>query len=227
MEVSPFRIERYYARYEFTTRYMLSSSERESRTIAELLELEPHAHERLINTWCSYTESPGSLGLRKAIAALYERIDPDEVIVTTCAEEGILLIYQALLGTGDHAVVEMPCYESAFELVRRTGAAVSGWRRRYDDGWAHDLDSLAALIRPETRVIYVNQPHNTAGTLMDRATFEQAVDRFREQLAGQGVLLVPGSVDDEPSHVRVGFGRANLPAAWEALEAGLAAPAAV
>ena len=52
MDVRPFRIERYYARYEFTTRYMLSSSDCESRTIGSLLELEPDAHARLLDTWC-------------------------------------------------------------------------------------------------------------------------------------------------------------------------------
>ena len=41
MQVAPFRIEQFYARYEFTTRYMLSSSDCESRTIGELLALEP------------------------------------------------------------------------------------------------------------------------------------------------------------------------------------------
>ena len=121
MDVKPFRIERYYARYEFTTRYMLSSSDCESRTIEELLGLEPDAHARLLETWCGYTESPGAPELRAAIAALYERIDPDDVIVTSCAEEGILLVYHALLGAGDHAIVETPCYESALELARATG----------------------------------------------------------------------------------------------------------
>jgi aspartate/methionine/tyrosine aminotransferase len=370
MDVSPFRIERYYARYEFTTRYMLSSSDCESRTIAELLELEPDAHTRLLRTWCGYTESPGAPDLRQAIAALYERIDPDEVIVTSCAEEGIFLLYHALLGPGDHAVVETPCYESALELARSTGAGVSRWRRRYADGWAHDLDGLEGLIRPRTRVLYVNQPHNPTGTLMNRATFERVagvasahglvlfsdevyrelehdpddrlpaacdldehavslgsisktyglpglrlgwlvtrdavlreailglkdytticssapsevltavalrnrhvlvernlaivqrnlprveglfarcpetfewirpvagpigfprvhglgdVDELCERLAGAGVLLLPGSVYDEPRHVRVGFGRANMPEALAVLESALGAPAA-
>ena len=63
----------------------------------------------------------GAPELRAAIAALYERIDPDDVIVTSCAEEGILLVYHALLGAGDHAIVETPCYESALELARSTG----------------------------------------------------------------------------------------------------------
>jgi Aminotransferase class I and II len=127
MDVRPFRIERYYARYEFTTRYMLSSSDCESRTIESLLDLEPDAHARLISTWCGYTESPGAPELRAAIAGLYERIDPDEVIVTSCAEEGIFLLHHALLPAGAHAIVETPCYESALELARSTGAEVSPW----------------------------------------------------------------------------------------------------
>src|SRR5690349_20433571 len=127
MDLRPFRIERYYARYEFTTRYMLSSSDCESRTIESLLELEPDAHARLLSTWCGYTESPGAPELRAAIAGLYERIDPGDVIVTSCAEEGIFLVHHALLRAGDHAIVETPCYESALELARSARAEVSPW----------------------------------------------------------------------------------------------------
>ena len=125
MELSPFRIERFYARYEHSTRFMLSSSDCESRTIAELLELEPDAHERLLACWCGYTEPPGAPELRQAIASLYERTGAEEVVVTSCAEEGIFLIYHALLRPGDHAIVETPCYESALQLARSTGAEVS------------------------------------------------------------------------------------------------------
>jgi hypothetical protein len=175
MELAPFRIERFYAHHEFTTRYMLSSSDCESRTIAELLELEPDAHARLLATWCGYTESAGAPELREAIAAIYDGIDPDEVIVTSCAEEGIFLLYDALLEPGDHAIVETQCYESALELARSTGAAVEEWRRRYEDGWAHDVDALRELVRPDTRVLYVNQPHNPAGTLMSRPTLDEVV----------------------------------------------------
>ncbi|HMC68156.1 MAG TPA: hypothetical protein VKJ07_03290, partial [Mycobacteriales bacterium] len=52
------------------------------------------------------------------------------------------------------------------------------------------------------------------------------VERFCERLATQGVLLLPGSVYDEPGHVWVGFGRANLPEALAVLDSALDAPAA-
>ena len=45
--------------------------------------------------------------------------------------------------------------------------------------------------------------------------------RFCEQLAVAGVLLLPGSVYDQPDHVRIGFGRANMPDALNLLEASL------
>jgi aspartate/methionine/tyrosine aminotransferase len=180
MDVRPFRIERYYAQYEFTTRYMLSSSDCESRTISELLELEPDAHERLLHQWCGYTESLGAPELRDAIAALYSTAEPDDVIVTSSAEEGIFLLYHASLGPGDHVIVETPCYESALEVARSTGAEVSAWERRYEDSWAHDVDELERLIAPNTRVLYINQPHNPTGTLMSHATFERVVELARE-----------------------------------------------
>ena len=207
MDVKPFRIERYYGRYEFTTRFMLSSSDCESRTIEELVALEPDAHDRMLATWCGYTESAGAPELREAIAALYERIEPDDVIVTSCAEEGILLVYHALLGAGDHAIVETPCYESALELARSTGAEVDEWRRRYEDGWAHDLDALERSLRPNTRLVYVNQPHNPTGTLIDRATFE----RVSELARSRGMVLFSDEVYRELEHDP----RDRLPAACD------------
>ncbi len=196
MELSPFRIERFYARYEHTTRFMLSSSDCESRTIADLLELEPDAHQRLLKCWCGYTEPPGGGELRQAIAPCYQQTGPDDVIVVSCAEEGIFLLYHAVLRPGDHVIVETPCYESALEVARTTGAEVSRWQRRYEDGWAHDLDALAGLLRPTTRLLYINQPHNPTGTLMSRPMFEKVIDLAR----AYGLVLFSDEVYRELEH---------------------------
>jgi aspartate/methionine/tyrosine aminotransferase len=106
---------------------------------------------------------------------------------------------------------------------RSTGAEVSQWRRRYEDGWAHDLDALAALIRPATRLVYVNQPHNPTASPVGFPRVREISDvaRYCVRLAETGVLLLPGSVYDQPGHVRIGFGRANMPDALSLLEANL------
>jgi aspartate/methionine/tyrosine aminotransferase len=210
VELSPFRIERFYAQYEHSTQFMLSSSDCESRTIAELLELEPGAHERLLECWCGYTESLGGPGLRRAIAALYERTGAAEVVVTSCAEEGIFLLYHALLRPGDHAIVETPCYESALQVARSTCAEVSQWSRRYEDGWAYDLDALARLIRPATRLLYLNQPHNPTGTLMTRPVFDHVIELAR----AHGLVVFSDEVYRELEHDPAG----RLPAACDLYE---------
>jgi aspartate/methionine/tyrosine aminotransferase len=175
MEIKPFRIEQYFGKYEFTAKYLLSSSDAESRTIQELLDLEPGAHERLLEHWCGYTESLGAPWLREAVVGVYKHIQPDDVLVLAAAEEGIFVLYHALVRPGDHVIVETPCYESALEVARSTGAQVSEWRRTFEGGWAHDIAALEKLIRPNTKIIYINTPHNPTGLLMPAAIFQQVI----------------------------------------------------
>lgn len=192
----PFRIEHYYERWEFAARYMLSSSDAESRTVADLLALEPDARERLDAIWLGYTESPGSPALRATIADLYESIESDDVLVASAAEEAILVAYLALLEPGAHVIVETPCYESALELPRGLGAEVSPWRRRFADGWAHDLDELERLLRPTTRAIYVNTPSNPTGRSMPADVYAAIHDLTRER----GITLLCDEVYRESEH---------------------------
>jgi aspartate/methionine/tyrosine aminotransferase len=176
MKLNPFRIEHYYAPYEFTAKYMLSSSDAESRTIQELLGLEEGSQEQFLNLWCGYTEAPGALDLREAIANLYTTVEAKDVLVMAAAEEGIFVFYHALASAGDHIIVETPCYESAFELAHSTGAEVSEWKRYYEDGWEHDVKALEKLIRPNTKIIAFNSPNNPTGLLMKREIFEHVVE---------------------------------------------------
>jgi aspartate/methionine/tyrosine aminotransferase len=185
VRVAPFAIERFYERWEFRAELMLSSSDCESKPLSELLALEPEAHERLLQLRLGYTEVPGSRELRDAIASNYELLEPQDVLALAAAEEGIFITYHGLLESGDHAVVETPCYGSALELARSTGASVSTWRRRHDEGWAHDIEALEGALQPNTKLIYINSPHNPTGTQMARATFERVL-----ALAAAGDIVV-------------------------------------
>jgi aspartate/methionine/tyrosine aminotransferase len=190
VQVAPFEIERFYERWEFSAELMLSSSDCESRSVADLLALEPDAPERLQALHLGYTEVPGSPELRAAVASTYERAEPDDVLTLAAAEEGIFLAYHALLAPGDHAVVESPSYGSAINLARSTGAEVSLWQRRHQDGWAYDLDELELLLRPDTRLVYVNSPHNPTGSQLSAAEQQRLV----AMLAERGTVLVSDEV---------------------------------
>ena len=180
MEIAPFEIERFYERWEFSAELMLSSSDCESRPLGELLALEADAGERLQRLHLGYTEVPGSEELRLAIASLHDSCGPEDVLALAAAEEGIFIAYHGLLRPGDHVVVEWPCYGSAVELARSTGAEVSLWQRRYEDGWRHDLEELERLVGPRTKLIYINSPHNPTGTQMSRPAFDRVIELARE-----------------------------------------------
>jgi aspartate/methionine/tyrosine aminotransferase len=181
MQIAPFEIERFYEQWEFRAELMLSSSDCESRPVRELLSLEPDSLERLLELRLGYTEVPGSPELRAAIAGCYETIEPGDVLALAAAEEGIFTLYHALLAPGDHVVVETPCYGSALEVARSTGAHVEEWHRNDGDGWAYDVAALERLMRADTRMLYINSPHNPTGTQMSAEVFARVVDLARER----------------------------------------------
>lgn len=213
MRIEPFKLERYYAQYEFTTRYMLSSSDSESCSVGDLLALEPEAAERLHALWLGYTESPGTPWLREEIARIYQRITPDDVLVHTGAEEGIFTFYHALLAPGDHAIVQTPCYQSALSVPRTIGCEVTAWASRYEDGWEPDLDALERAMRPNTRVLYINTPHNPTGYHFGREAFERVL-RFAHE---RGVIVFCDEVYRELEHDP----RLRLPAACDVTESAV------
>jgi aspartate/methionine/tyrosine aminotransferase len=196
MRIKPFRIENYFVKHEFSAKYLLANSDCESQSIGDLLDLEPGAHERFREQWCGYTEAPGAPQLREAVAGIYTRIEEEDVLVLSCAEEGIFVFYHALVNAEDHVIVETPCFESGLEVARSTGAEVSEWRRRPEDGWSHDLDRLEKLIQPNTKVLYITTPHNPTGLLMPKPIYESVM-----QLAGRhGITVFCDEVYRELEH---------------------------
>lgn len=173
MKIKPFKLERYFARYEFSTEYLLCSSDCESLAIQDLLKLEEGAGEAFRGHWLGYTDSRGSPALRQEISRMYKSITPDQVLVHSGAEEAIFTFMQAALEPGDHLIVHWPCYQSLFEIAASLGCQVSRWEARAENNWALDVEELKALIQPDTRVIVINTPHNPTGYLMSQEIYQQ------------------------------------------------------
>ena len=180
MNLSPFKLERYFAKYEFNTEYLLCSSDCEAMSIADLLAFEEDSAEKFQNVWLGYTESQGSPSLRKEIADMYETIQPNEVLVHTGAGEAIYLFMHAVLNQGDHVIVHSPCYQSLSDVAKGVGCDVSSWLAREENNWALDLDELKKLVRPNTKLIVINTPHNPTGYLMSREDFDSLNEFAKE-----------------------------------------------
>ena len=130
MQLNPFKLERYFARYEFNTQYLLCSSDCQSLAVQDLLALEPDAAERFHSHWLGYTESQGAPSLRQEICRIYTTIQPDQVLVHNGAEEGIFLFMLAALQPGDHVIVHSPGYQSLAEVAHSLGCEVTPWLAR-------------------------------------------------------------------------------------------------
>lgn len=175
MTLPPFALERWFARHEFSARHLLCTSDCETVSVGDLLALEPDARERFLDLRLGYTESPGGAALRREIAGLYASMTPENILVHAGAQEAIFLFMQAILGPGDHAVVHWPCYQSLHEVARSAGARVDPWKAREEDGWSLDPRELERLLRPETKVIVLNTPHNPTGGHMGGDAFRETV----------------------------------------------------
>jgi aspartate/methionine/tyrosine aminotransferase len=180
MKIAPFKLERYFAKYEFKAKYLLSSSDCQSFTVQEILDLETDAASRFQNHWLGYTESPGSTELREAITALYTTVHADELLVCTGAEEAIFVFMNCALDRGDHVITHTPCYQSLFEIANAIGCELTAWRADEENGWELDVEDLKQSIKPNTKAIVFNCPHNPTGYLMSHDKQRQIVEIARE-----------------------------------------------
>ncbi|HBT95215.1 MAG TPA: aspartate/tyrosine/aromatic aminotransferase [Coriobacteriia bacterium] len=176
MRVNDFKLEVFFDEHEFSTPYLLAQSDCQSRTVAELLSLEPGSEARLADTRLGYTEAAGSEELRSSVAALYRGMGSHNVLTHCGAEEAIFAYLNVVLSAGDEVIVLTPTYQSLSEIPRAIGAKPVPWRLRNRIGeqngqaasgaigaWYADFDELETLISPLTRLIIVNTPNNPTG----------------------------------------------------------------
>jgi aspartate/methionine/tyrosine aminotransferase len=118
------------------------------------------------------------------------------VLVHTGAEEAIFLFMHAVLEAGDHVIVHWPCYQSLVEVARSTGCQITLWKAHEESGWSLDLDDLKRNIRPGTKAIIINTPHNPTGYLMPRDRFQE-LNRIAQE---NGIILFSDEVYRESEY---------------------------
>jgi aspartate/methionine/tyrosine aminotransferase len=171
--IPPFKLERFFAQWEFNVKYLLCSSDVEGYAMRDVLALaDDESRELWDDLSLGYTETPGHPLLRREIAALYGALSEDDVLTFAGAEEAVYVTMRALLRPGDHVVVTWPGYQSLYQIAPAIGADVTllaltqtlstGER---EAGWGIDVEALRAAVRPNTKLIVTNFPHNPTGAL--------------------------------------------------------------
>ncbi|WP_440709076.1 aminotransferase class I/II-fold pyridoxal phosphate-dependent enzyme [Herbiconiux sp. YIM B11900] len=177
-----FRLEAHYARWEFSATYNLAASDLETIRISDLLAMASEEdREGFEQLSLGYTPTWGGDELRAQIAATYDSLSAEDVLVFAGAEEAIFWAMQVLVGPGDHVIMTVPNYQSMETIPLATGAQVSGVLLDASDGWRLDLDQVRAAWRPNTTLVAVNFPNNPTGALPDAETWQALVDLCAER----------------------------------------------
>lgn len=208
-----FELEKYFSQWEFSARFHMTASDMESLRLGDLLAMaEPEDREAFDRLWLGYTETWGAPDLREVIAQGYDQVEAGQVLCLAGAGEGIYAAMRVLLNTHDHAIVVVPNYQSA-ETVPLEVCQVSGVPLREENDWRLDVDDIAAALRPNTKLISINFPHNPTGAIPSQETFQALVKLCRHH----GLYLfsdeVYRGIELDPA--------LRLPAAADAYEKGL------
>jgi len=175
MHIESFKLERYFSKYEFNTKYLFSSSDCESLSMNELL---VNSDKECLDLWnnlkFSYTDPRGNPLLLREIAGLYTGISTKSILHIV-PEEGIYITMRTLINDCDEVICPFPAYQSLFSVVESQGGIIKKWKPTYDCGWRFDVDELISLVTSNTKMIIINFPHNPTGAMISSKDLSRIV----------------------------------------------------
>ncbi|KAJ5156392.1 hypothetical protein N7492_009195 [Penicillium capsulatum] len=189
VKVEEFAVEQWMDKYETTAKYNIAETCCASISIDDLRALsddkETNPLTQLQSTKLTYGAIRGSDKLRQTLARLYSIKTPtplpkENVLISGGAIQANFLVLYTLVGPGDHVICHYPTYQQLYSVPAALGAEVTMWKSKETDGWSLDIEELKGLIRPNTKLIIINNPQNPTGAIVPRGTLEKLVDVARE-----------------------------------------------
>lgn len=177
MKLERFEMERMQSTYENLVEFNLSESGVRPLTPRELIE-DPQGLEALLDQPLVYTQSNGTLDLRRSIASMYPGATVEHIEVTNGGSEANFITTFNLIERGDEVVMLVPNYMQTWGLSRAFGAEIREWRLIEDQNagrWRVDLDALESLVNARTKMIVICNPNNPTGARLTAAELDHIV----------------------------------------------------
>lgn len=186
MNYDTFALERWMTRWELDVTHDICESGIKPMNLADVLALLPSdaatsLEATIKSVPLGYSEARGTIELRTALANTYDSTTADEILITTGAIEANFLLFNVLVQAGDHVIVVDPAYQQLQSVPKALGAEVELLSVVHDDGYYYDLNQLRAMVRPTTRLIVVNTPHNPTGAMLSEQQIEELIEIARAQ----------------------------------------------
>ncbi|OSS43602.1 hypothetical protein B5807_11800 [Epicoccum nigrum] len=188
VKISDFAVESWMDAYEHHCKYNVAETCCSSLTLDQLRELSEDKTTDILKTdrVLTYGAIRGAEALRSNLARLYSAkvltpLDPSNILTTPGAIQANYLVAYSLVGEGDHVICQYPTYQSLYSVPQSLGAEVDLWKASPEKKWIPDLEELKALIKPNTKLIVINNPNNPTGAVMGKTFLEQLVEIASEK----------------------------------------------
>ena len=176
-----FKLENYLSEREFIAPFNFCASDLESCSMGELIEMaDDEGKKAWNNLHLHYTEPKGLPELREEVAKTYEdSIEANNILCFAGAEEGIYSMAHAILDPSDHAIIITPCYQSLEALPASICSTTTIDLKHYEQ-WQIDLNKIEEAIRPNSKLLVINFPHNPTGAMMTLKQQQELVSLARK-----------------------------------------------
>jgi len=190
MQLKPFLLDIWLAKYEHDVEFNLASSEGPRWALNEVLGLaSEEERNRFLNHKLAYSRPAGADGLRAAIAEM-QGVSVETVQVVTGASEALVILFWLAAGPGANVVLPQPGYPPFSALPQSLGIETRFYSVRKENNFRVDLEAIKRLSDRNTKLVLVNSPHNpTGGTISDAV-----LDSLHEFTASRGIQLVSDEV---------------------------------
>ncbi len=127
--------------------------------------------------WTHYTPAAGIPALREVIADYIRRtrgisVGPEHVVVVPGGKPIMFFAILALVEEGDEVIYPNPGFPIYESMIRFVGARPVPLRLRMENEFRVDVEELARLITPRTRMLILNSPANPTGGVLTREDLE-------------------------------------------------------
>ncbi len=169
MKLEAFEMERMQSEWEFRVDINLTESGVEPLAITDLI---PDEKERMqiLQTKLSYSQTNGTIPLRKTIAGMYPGADEDNVVVTNGGAEANFICIWNFLHEQEGAneiVMMLPNYMQVYGVTKGLSGSVAPFHLRMKEGqWIPDLEELKKAITKKTAAIAICNPNNPTGATL-------------------------------------------------------------
>jgi aspartate aminotransferase len=128
-----------------------------------------------------YTAATGIAPLREAIVADVKRwkgitATPEQVVVTPGAKPIMFYAMLALIDEGDEVIYPNPGFPIYESMARYVGGTPVAAPLRESADFRMDVEEVAGLITPHTKLIVFNTPHNPTGSILTDADIRRLAE---------------------------------------------------